>query len=180
MRNCTICNNELVGDYEHAVLFIDKTATDREICKECEQLLEKLAAADTAKEAEEIIGYFDNISKEMSDKEVVDYLGELLGHYTANFNDKAKKTRHSDDLSFSSPVSFWISIMRFFSWLILIGGITSGIFLSLSLFQSDRIGNGLLVIFISVVLSFLSVSGVMVFLNLAIDVSHMRKIMEKD
>jgi len=69
--------------------------------------------------------------------------------------------------------SLWVFGMRIIAWVVLIGGIIAGIAIT-SILGNINAVLGLIVLFSSIVGSFISAAGIMIFLDMADNISHIR------
>ena len=69
---------------------------------------------------------------------------------------------------------FWITGMRIFAWIILIGGIISGFILAVPFFDSDAPATGFVILLVAATTSFLTTAGIMIFLDISANVSQIK------
>lgn len=77
-------------------------------------------------------------------------------------------------------VSSWIGMLRGSAYIVLFAGILASLFFGISLMKSGPVLIGLAVLIIGVIISLLSVAGLMVFLDMASDISAIRQRIERD
>ena len=78
------------------------------------------------------------------------------------------------------PGSFWITGLRVFAWLLFAGTVITGLIIGIGMINRGAAGIGLLVILGSLIAAFLSVAGIMVFLDMALDISEIKHVLRNN
>jgi len=186
---CSMCPTSI--DVSVAALLMDGYP----ICAECKKRIDMLLANKVSGKARDsyTYNYLDRCAQSAKNKEVADYLHELLkkeetaAPLAANgpppsypppqkqfFTPvrSAKPTKSSTPPKReSSSSSFWILIMRIAAWVMFAAIIISGIVVGIAY---DDAGTALLIIFGSIVGAFVSVAFIMIFLDMAEDIKQIR------
>ena len=183
VKTCCICRNSITTD-EPELLFIGRTGDNKELCLNCEQKMDILMQSNQPGEVKEAINYLYTYSLSLDDPEVVSFLNERLEINSDTVEELEIKQARDETVHtaskrdyFSEKQSkesasggFWVSGVRAISLIAFFGMIIGGIVLA---FQSRNVGIGFFIFAGSALTAFLSVAMLMIFLDLARDVSRM-------
>jgi len=186
MKKCCVCRNQITAE-EPVVLFVGQAGDDKEVCAVCEQKVEVLMESDNSEEIKESLNYLYTCSLSANDPEVAEFLRETIENNSdvveeledrkirsEPVNTAVKRDYYSErqaDTHDEGSGSFWISGMKVFAWIAFVGIIIAGIVFAVQVGKYSG-GMGLLIFIGSVIVAFLSVAMLMIFLNLAQDVSR--------
>jgi len=186
MKKCCVCRNQIVTE-EPAILFIGVAGDNKEICEACEQKMDLLMESDKPDDIVESIDYLYTCLESVNDPEVETYLDNLIENNKSAYEElkrsgpvnwKKKRDYFYDKESEAldnSVGSGWITGMKIFAWITFASIIISGtvVAFQIGFFYNGWIG---LVVFIgSIISAFLSVALLMIFLNLAQDISKIKR-----
>lgn len=201
MKKCCVCRSPITND-DPAILFIGQAGDDKEVCVTCERKAEVLMEdGSSPDEIKESINYLYTCIKSAHDSEVASFLENIIEESSAVIfeaeNKKAtikpmnlesanaepvntskkrdyfsEKKTEAEENKTSHAGNFWISGMKTIAWFAFFGIIIGGITLA-TLVGQDNGSITFLIVVVSIIVAFLSVSMLMVFLNLAQDVSRM-------
>lgn len=188
MKKCCVCRNAINSD-EPAILFIGQAGDEKEICPICEKNYEVLMESENPAELKEAINYLYTCSLSSDDNEVTSFLKETIdanSSIVAEMESRQKKSKPIDmskkqdyfsdrqsESGNNQGGSIWISIMKTVTWISFFAIIIAGIVLAVIIGQESA-GIGFLIFLISVVAAFLSVAGMMIFLDMARDLSEIK------
>lgn len=193
MKTCSVCRKEILTK-DPAVLFLDQSGEDKEVCADCEKQMSIVMESDKPDEIRSAINYIYTCSLSVSDDEVARFLKQtielnsssieeqetkLSKNKPVNINEKrdyftdiAEKKENSND----ADGSFWITGLKIFAWIgfvvILISGVASSIMIGEWI--------GFLTLLASAIIAFVSVAVIMVFLKIADDISKIKKSVYKN
>jgi len=189
MKKCSVCRKPITVE-EPAILFIGQDGDEKEVCTLCEQKVEVLMESENPEEIKEAVNYLHTCSLSASDSEVASFLRETIEANSGVIKELEDKKIKSEPVNTTNKRdyfserqsaeetegdgSFWISGMKVFAWIAFTGIIISGIVIANQVGENSG-GMGFLTFVGSVILAFLSVAMLMIFLNLAQDVSMMKK-----
>lgn len=165
MKQCCICGAEISGD-STASLFIGDDGNYRDLCAVCENKMNSVYAAETAEEKRKALVLMKSLAGKTTDMGTKSFLKGLIGTY------EYEEETYSDASVSLNPIGadIWIKGLKFLAWIVFAAIIIAGTVLGIA-FGS---GLGVLIFFISVLLAFLSVAGIMVFLNMAENIMEIR------
>jgi len=158
--NCCLCGSTEMGEDE-AILIVNKNGECKKICSKCSVQVENIETSSDNSTIKTAVGYLKSHLKNISDYDVSKYINDII-----------KKNEISDDDvgtvgNYIQSGSIWISGLRIVAWLlfamVLIAGIIIGVLIG------DVIG--ILIFFASIPLAFLSIAGLMTYLDIASDIS---------
>ena len=175
MKSCSVCLGQINQESEIAVLFIDKSGSDKEICEKCEHQFDILMNSESQDNIKRAISYLDKYKKLLNDDEVISYLDEIItvnNQYLDDDNASLKKDQLQQKTSKSSV---WVSLMRSYAWLILVGIIISGINIATPFFRINKSGIGLLIVITYIGLAVFGIASIMIFLDAADDLRSTNK-----
>lgn len=177
MKNCCVCgSNEECSN----VLFTGEDSVDKKICGTCARKIQVLNNMNdsSVQEVEGAINHFyNNVNNKVSDMEVKSWLLKFLPEKAS----RIKEMKGNGSISYTSynsseESSFkWIEILTALAWISFIPIVFWGMWLWYSI-------GGFLGFFAflgSILASFLYIAPIMVFVNMAENLSTIRKILEK-
>ena len=187
---CCVCGKDIQCE-EPALLFVSENEEERLLCDECEVFVQLLENSINDKERETAIKSIKEKSKNC-DKETEIVLSELIANaeglttrasvQTAQESETqqtADKTPLSDmpGKSVSAPSgNGWISILKGFIWFFMIAGILASVIVGIVLIADGWMeGLGITLLTVGPFAIFLSCAFIMVFLQMAEDVSAIKK-----
>jgi ABC-type multidrug transport system fused ATPase/permease subunit len=165
-------------------LFFGEDGKARLTCSNCEKQIETMMQSNNSVEIKAALNYIHTCRTQATDSEVASYLGEIVDNNSLDIleleskNKKPVNFKHSKDyfqdrsLETSENTSIWISGLRTAAWIYFFTVIAIG--LSISLVFNDNVGIAFLVMVFSFLLAFMSVAGVMIFLNIAQHIAEIR------
>lgn len=192
MNNCPVCKRQITGEEPFLMFFSEKRNEPVYCCETCEKQMNTLTETQEPAELKKAINYFYTYIEEVDDPEVKDYLqqiidsnAEIMGELSAK-KEKQKpiserqKDYFADKAEADADSSAWISIMRFSAVACMILMLIAGIVLGCTFLGiNGGVGQGFLIILITILVAPFSVSGIMVFLNMAEDLKYIRRRLSK-
>ena len=193
MKTCCVCRNTITSD-EPAYLFIGQAGDEKQICSTCEKNYDVFMESENPEELKQAINYLYTCVLSANDNEVASFLKEAIDRNSSivsemeyeqtksdPVNMAAKRDYFSDrqsELENAQGGSFWISGMRFLSWIFFVAILIVGIAFAVQVGDySARMG--FLIFIVSVITAFLSVAIIMIFLDMARDLSEIKEILKK-
>lgn len=188
MEKCCICMRDLTDD-DKATLYINENDCSRPVCNHCDHQLEKLLFSNKASLLNNAGQYFSiYIQGYPLAPAVRQYLLEELtniGYYrpTTSQPEQNAYTAQSNVSNYTPSSTVWITGLKVIAWIvfiaIIIGGIALGMAISSTYTSGEEAAVFLICFFVSLVIGFATVAGVMVFLNLAQDVHDIKHMLKK-
>ena len=157
MKTCSICSLKLDENSKYNVLFVDKSGINKEICEECMVHFENITNSKKKDKFYNNAIFYFNSYNQTADKKVMTYLDKIV---------KDKSTVITETES-----SGWIVGMRAIAWVVFGGMTVGGVFI---LILSANI-SGFFIFLASILGAFVSVAGIMIFLDLADNVMQTNK-----
>ena len=192
MKKCCLCRNNTIGD-EPAILFIGQAGDEKEICPICEKNMDILQESENPGEINEAINYLYTCSLSSSDEEVTAFIKYIINTNSSVVEklkskrvknepvDMTKARDYSSDKQSESEHnnggSFWISSMKVFLRIYFFGIIIVGIVCMVNVAEYSA-GMGFLIFLALLILAFLNVAVLMVFLNMARDLSEIKSLLK--
>ena len=189
MKKCSICRNSIIAE-EPAILFVGRDGDDKEVCTDCDRKVGVLVESDKPEKIKEAINYLYTCWLSANDSEVASYLIDMIESSSSIVEDMEDKKQKSEPVNTTNlrdyfsdrqseaevdgGESFWITGMKVIAWIAFAGIIITGIVLAVIVGGYSG-GTGFLIFIGSVILAFLSIAMLMIFLNLAQDVSKIKR-----
>ena len=194
MKKCCICRNVITTE-EPTILFIGQNGDEKEICPECEKQINIVMESENPKDIKSAINYLYTCENDASDEEVASFLKEAIESNSSVVGEQEEKQAKNNPVNISQKRdyfvekqyveetenigSLWISGMKILAWISFFSFIIGGIVLAAVLLLEETGGGFVfLVILISMIGAFLSVAGIMIFLNMASDISEIKYILK--
>jgi len=173
MAKCCICG-KAVDERTAAMLFYsEKKGQDMQVCGECEKQLNTITESSDKAELRKAAGYISAYAEKAADAETRQYLVDMLESNAIEIGKPAHGKQ--DDLA---RATFWTAGLRVFAWLAGFGMIILGIVIGGAIREVNG-GLGTAIIICGFVLAFVSIAGLMVFIEMAEDIREMRNSMTK-
>lgn len=188
---CSICAGP-IGTKEPAALFLGTSGDAKEICLECESKMDALEQGQNPEAVKDAIDSFYTYSRYTTDREVAAYLKEIVESNAREFKreaaQKAAAARPGEMRDYfaetaekeaAPAASLWITALKAVAWVAFFSVIIVGIVVAAGFARADSGFLAFIVIVVSFAMAVLSVAGVMVYLNMAADVSAIRSLLER-
>lgn len=169
MKKCCICGREITLD-NPPILLPYGAEVSSHLCNECEKCIEVLETDSGISVKRKAKNYLSTYFKNIKSTEVLNQLQSIIEEslpqetktYSENY--QSGSSAHNQRVSHST---IWISGLRILAWLMFIAIIITGIALGVIIGGDGDAGIGFLIFLASVIVAFLSVAGMMIYLDIA-------------
>ena len=175
MKKCSLCSNSTVGD-ELAFLFIGQEGDEKEICPICKKNMDILQESENPDRIKEAINYLHACSLSSDDEEVVAFIEDII-NANGSVANELESERIKSESEHSHAGSFWITGMKVFAWIAFFGISIAGLFFATQV-GNQNTGMGVLIFLASLIVAFLSIAILMIFLNMARDLSEIKNFLQ--
>ena len=200
MSRCVVCGAKITNPFPIVLFESERTGKPMYGCDKCAQHDLALSNGSDSASVKKAVDYFYTYLEDVDDNEVREHLTGLITGTTGSSSKKPAKHEPESDRqkpsfaeqptkreTMSEPrkdfspeqttetkaTSGWITGLRFVAWLGFIGIILGGCSIALPFFVLSPL-SGVLIIAASVVLAFISMAGIMVFLDMASDIKAIK------
>ena len=189
MKKCCICGCE-IHDENAPVLFLPKkTETPTQMCDECARQVEVLSGDGSEMQRTKAKGYLYARLDDIKISEIQEYINALLQDRIIKdviSNETVSNNQYNEPNSYNFRTtqiseSFWISGSKIVAWVLFFAIIIAGFVLGITVgqYSDNAFITGFIISLLSIVVAFLSVAGLMIYLNMASDISKIRQLLEE-
>lgn len=176
---CCICGSDLMEN--STILFMNKNGVCKEICTKCAKDVEYIENSIDCNAISGAVNRLKRLLNNISDAEVKRVVNELVSdgrQRILNFDKDEMssykiETGEEDDPALGNS-SAWIKGLKTIAWIMFFTIIILGFTIGINLGSETNGGVGFIICFISIVCAFISVAGIMVFLDMAEDIKTIR------
>ncbi|MDR0855813.1 MAG: hypothetical protein LBM78_00215 [Clostridiales bacterium] len=180
MHECCICGRPLAEEAPANVLFVKHDGTQKKICAECRRYVHLLDVGGSPNDLNAAVNYIYDCVKRKNDPDVVAYFKDVFESNKTVIKNWENKDEWVGVITEYTPRARgmgWILFMEIFAWISGIGLIVGGIALSMQVGDTIIKVSGILA---SIIGGLASIVSIMIFLNLAEDVSEIKSILKNN